>query len=43
VQDDLSITIEDDAALEANLRVFKEIFQKSQHGAHYEMMMNGSV
>jgi wobble nucleotide-excising tRNase len=40
VQDDLSITIDDDAAVEANLRVFKAIFEQSKHAAHYEMMMD---
>lgn len=36
--DDLFISI-DDATVDVYLRVFKEIFMKSQHFAHYQMMM----
>ena len=36
--DDLYISI-DDTMVAAYLRVFKAIFEKSQHGAHYKMMM----
>lgn len=36
--DDLYISV-DDAVVEAYLRVFKAIFEKSNHLAHYEMMM----
>ena len=37
-QDDLYMSI-DDATVETYLKVFKEIFEKSGHSAHYKMMM----
>ena len=39
--DDLYVTI-DDAIVENYLKVFKEIFDKSDHSAHYKMMMVGA-
>ena len=39
--DDLYMSI-DDAAVDAYLNVFKSIFDKSGHFAHYEMMMGDS-
>lgn len=43
IQDDLSITVDDDAALEANLRVFKAIFDGLGQIAHYRMMMGEAM
>ena len=39
VNDDVYVTI-DDSMVEKYLRVFKEIFYKLNHAAHYEMMMS---
>jgi wobble nucleotide-excising tRNase len=39
--DDMSMAV-DDSTVEIYLRVFKSIFEKSNHLAHYEMMMRGS-
>ena len=36
--DDFYVTI-DDGMVDAYLKVFREIFEKSDHGAHYKMMM----
>lgn len=36
--DDLYVSV-DDNMVDSYLRVFRAIFEKSQHGAHYEMMM----
>lgn len=36
--DDLYVSV-DGSVIEANLRVFREIFRKSEHFAHYRMMM----
>lgn len=36
--DDLYVSI-DEATVDVYLRVFREIFRKSEHFAHYQMMM----
>ena len=41
IYDDINIAI-DNHVVEQNLKVFKEIFKKSEHIAHYEMMMGGN-
>lgn len=38
VHDDLYV-LSDDSVIERYLRVFREIFDKTQHGAHYRMML----
>ena len=37
-QDDLYVSI-DNAMVEIYLKVFREVFEKSDHFAHYKMMM----
>lgn len=36
--DDLYVSI-DESMVDSYLKVFRAIFEKSQHGAHYKMMM----
>ena len=41
-QDDLYVSV-DDSMVETYLRVFKSVFEKSNHKAHYEMMMGNAL